>query len=338
MLFNARRLETRRLYDINKQVSAKKQELDELRNKSLDYRKDVLVLRAYGDFLELVARLNELTEASNSRLPNWSATMAKLKPPIAITARIDRGKRMLLVPFTVDATASITDRSHFLIVSSANTGRMEFPVSKLFAGPEYRLAPGHEGVLASSMGLRIPNAETIEVFVEEKATPQSKPVRVSNIVNLTWDLPDPDGQRTTESHSTTKDQSGSGQNQSESRERRLRELKEQLKFVEEQLSSQIPDVRESLEKKILTQKRDELQSKIAELQLNAPTLQLRPESLANYPELVQMRWRLGDLNLKISQERFRQEGAKESAYLQSLKSQAQRLQSEIWELEKTLQP
>jgi hypothetical protein len=126
--------------------------------------------------------------------------------------------------------------------------------------------------------------------------------------------------------------------ETEAQQRQLRELQEQLKFVDQQLRSQIPNSRDTLEIKILKQQRDELQRQIIGL---GPLIEGVPQPaasdpLANHPELVQMRRRLGDLNAKIGQDRLHQEGAKESAYLRALISQSQRLQTAIWELESLL--
>jgi protein involved in polysaccharide export with SLBB domain len=133
------------------------------------------------------------------------------------------------------------------------------------------------------------------------------------------------------------------ESEAEQRQKQLQALQEQLKFVEQQLNSQIPNVRDTLETRILKRERDDLQRQIFELQRHHPMIERVRESapgdpLANHPELVPMRRRLGDLNAKIGQERLHQEGAKESAYLRALTSQSQRLQNAIWELEKTLQP
>ena len=251
---------------------------------------------------------------------------AAARPPIRITAQIHGGDRMLRVPFAIEGKLAEGRARYTLVAKGPRIGRLEFDVTPAMGLSGYGAGPAAgsgEGLVTSSKGLSIPSGESIEVFIEEKpSTPQARPVRVSNIVNLTWDVADADAQKATKSRSE------------------LRKLHEQLKFVEEQLNSQIPNARDTLETKLLKRERDELQRQIIGLGrlIERVPQPAASDPLANHPELAQMRRRLGELNAKISQERFRQEGAKESAYLRALKNQSQRLQNDIWEREKALRP
>jgi serine/threonine protein kinase/protein involved in polysaccharide export with SLBB domain len=251
---------------------------------------------------------------------------AAARPPIRITAQIHRDDQMLRVPFTIEGKLAGGRARYTLVAKGPRIGRLEFNVTQAMGLSGYGAGPAAgsgEGLVTSSKGLSIPSGEIIEVFIEEKpSTPQARPVRVSNIVNLTWDVADADAQKATESRSE------------------LRKLHEQLKFVEQQLDSQIPNARDTLETKLLKRERDELQRQIIGLGrvIERVPQPAASDPLANHPELAQMRRRLGELNAKISQERFRQEGAKESAYLRALKNQSQRLQNDIWEREKALRP
>jgi hypothetical protein len=264
---------------------------------------------------------------------NWLRELDGLsgaaQPPIRITAQVHRGERMLRVPFTIEGKLAEGEATYTLVAKGPRIGRLEFDVTGKFNLSGYGSTgsgrtTGAEGLLTSAKGLALPADEIVEVFVEEKATPQAKAVRVSNIVNLTWELSDSDAQKTTESQQHT-----------------LAELHQRLKDIEQQLGSRIPNAVDTLETKVLKQQRAELQRKIFELGPQAPLIErvhqpVAEDPLASHPELVQMRSRLGDLNARISQERLRQEGAKESAYLLALISQSKRQQSAIWELESLL--
>jgi serine/threonine protein kinase/protein involved in polysaccharide export with SLBB domain len=130
-------------------------------------------------------------------------------------------------------------------------------------------------------------------------------------------------QKEDEIFALTLEVSKSGEDASESTKKKLEALRQEKNQLAEQVAN--------LEKEMQS-----LAARIQGLQTETAIPSATADPLANHPELVPMRRQLDELNAKIAQERHQQEGAKESAYLRALQSQAQRLQRAIQELEKSL--